>query len=225
MKKYQMILALLAAASAAAVAHGAITVRAKADGRVWQTVMAPTSPLAWPWEAGADSARLTLSNRMTRAVTTQVVAKSGDELYGSYAMPPPAAGEEAFYFVELVLFSDAAEVARHSADIAYVNGVAGRPVAVKPRGSKDWRRFPGPRLSSYDAAWSNATATAASTVLAVTDVGGAVSSIETPGSSGYVVLASPKTGECRFDLGFDDSSAVWTASLIYGGGGIQIIFR
>ena len=97
MRKDQMALALLAAALAATVAHGATTVRAKADQRVWQTVMSPSAPLAWPWESGADSAHLSLSNRMTRTVTTHVVEKSGDDLYGSFAVTPPAPGEEAFY--------------------------------------------------------------------------------------------------------------------------------
>ena len=225
MKKYQMALALLAAVLAATVAHGATTVRAKADRRVWQTVRAPSAPLAWPWESGADSARLSLSNRMTRTATTHVVEKSGDDLYGSFSVTPPAPGEEAFYLAELVLFSGGDEVARYSADLAYVNGVAGRTLDLKPRSSKDWRRFSSPRLSSYDAAWSNATASAASATLALTDANGATSSIETPGASGYAVIASSVPGECRFDLGFDADPAVWTASLICGGGGIQIIFR
>ena len=225
MRKDQMALALLAVALAATVAHGATTVRAKADQRVWQTVMSPSAPLAWPWESGADSAHLSLSNRMTRTVTTHVVEKSGDDLYGSFAVTPPAPGEEAFYIAELVLFSGGDEVARYSADLAYVNGVAGRAFDLRPRSSKEWRRFSSPRLSSYDAAWSNATASAASAALTVTDAKGATSSIETPGTSGYAVIASPVTGECRFDLGFDADPAVWTASLIYGGGGIQIIFR
>ena len=222
----QMVLALLAATLAAVAVHGAITVRAKADRRIWQTVTAPSAPLVWPWEAGADSARLSLSNRMTRTATTNVVVeKSGDALYGSFAVTPPASGEEAFYLAELVLFSGANEVARYSADLACVNGVAERTCDLKSRNLKDWRRFPGPRLSSYDAAWRNATASATSATLTVTDAKGAVSAIEAPGSSGYAVLASSRTGECRFDLGFGDIPVVWTASLIYGSSGIQIIFR
>ena len=215
---------LCLAASAAMVAHGATTVRTKADRRIWQTVMAPSSPLVWPWEADADSARLSFSNRMTRTVTTHVVGKSGDDLYGSYAVTPPAAGQEAFYLAELVLFSGEDEVARYSADLAYVNGVAGRTFDLRPRISSVWRKFSSPRLSSYDAAWSNATAAASSAVLAVTDDRGAVSPIETPGTSGYAVLASPRTGNCRFDLGFDAAPAIWTASLIYGGA-MHILFR
>lgn len=69
MKKILLNAIALAALSVVAASAVAATIRTKSDLRIWQTAMHPTDPLSWPWEKGADSATVSLSNRLTGAVS------------------------------------------------------------------------------------------------------------------------------------------------------------
>lgn len=220
MKKNLAQAIILAALSAVAVSAVAATIRTKSDLRIWQTAMHPTDPLLWPWENGADSAIVTLSNRLTGAVSQYAVEKSGDEMYGE-VVPPQTPGVEAFYSAELALFSGSFEVARHAADIAYVNGVAGQAFDVQDSAGRGWSRVRGARLSTYDAAWLEETANAVSATIAAD--GGAGGTL--PGTSGYLVLNSEVPCDVRFDLGFDEDPDVWTALLRFCAPGFMLLVR
>ncbi len=206
--------------SACAASHPT-TVRSMSDLRIWQTAMDPSEPLKWPWELDSNTAILTLSNRLTGAKSTATVAKSGDELYGSCAVPAPASGKEAFYAAELVLRSGSAEVARYTADIAYVDGVPGRPITIRSASTRDWSRFSSPALTTYDAAWTDTTGPATLTASS----GGIETTTALPGESGYAVISSQDVGACRFDLGFDGMRSVWSASLKYIGVGLTLLIQ
>lgn len=220
MKKILTHAIILAAVSAVAASAVAATVRTKSDLRIWQTAMHPTDPLSWPWEKGADSATVTLSNRLTGVVSQYAVEKSGDEMYGE-VVPPQTPGVEAFFAAELVLFSGSSEVACYAADIAYVNGVAGRAFDVQDSADRGWSRVRGARLSTYDAAWLEETTNAVSATLSA-DVGAA----ETlPGTSGYLVLKSEEPGDVQFNLGFDEDPDVWTALLRFCATGFMLFVR
>ena len=221
MKRIFTCAILLVALSEVAVSAAAATVRTKSDLRIWQTAMHPSEPIAWPWEKGADSATVTLSNRLTGVVSQYAVEKSGDELRGTCALPATAAGAEAFYAATLTLFAGAAEVARYTADIACVNGVAGRTFDVKDSTGGKWRRAKGAMLSTYDAAWLDETTNAVSAAIAAN--GGAGEAL--PGTSGYLVLKSEEPGDVRFDLGFDDDPDVWTALLRFCAPGFMLFLR
>ena len=216
---------VVAATALLAASASALTVRTMSDRRIWQTAMNPSAPLSWPWEAGADSAVLTLSNRMNGAVSSIAVAKSGNDLYGSCAVPLPGDGSEAFFAAELALFAGSAEVVRRSADIAYVNGVAGRRFDVQVAGSKAWQKVPSPRLAAYDAAWLDSTAGASEASLSVTGPFAGPEVRALPGTSGYTTIFAPEYGRYLFELGFDDNPRVWAASLLCGRRGIALLFR
>lgn len=220
MKKILTHAVILAALSVVAASAVAATVRTKSDLRIWQTAMHPTDPLSWPWEKGADSATVTLSNRLTGAVSQYAVEKSGDEMDGGF-VPPQTLGVEAFFAAELVLFSGSSEVARYAADVAYVNGVAGRAFDVQHSEDRGWSRVRGAKLSTYDAAWLEETTNAVSATLAANT--GAAETL--PGTSGYLVLKSEEPGEVRFDLGFDDDPDVWTALLRFVASGFMLFVR
>ena len=212
--------ALCFSAQAASLAR-AVTIRSMDALRVWQTAMDPGEPLKWPWLDDSDSATLLISNRLTGATSSATVAKAGSELYGSYAMTQPAAGQEALYSVELVLRAGESEVARRSACIAHANGVAGRPITVRVAGRREWKRFRAPSLATYDADWSMATNSATLTATA----GRSQATTALPGASGYTVISSAAAGPCRFDLGFDGAISAWSADLESFEGGVVIVFQ
>lgn len=220
MKSMLVGLVFFASMFAVAAVAPSATVRPKSDQRIWQTAMNPSAPLTWPWESGADSATVVLSNRLTGARSSCMIEKSGDEMYGAFA-PPVVPGEEAFFAVELTLSAGGAEVARYAADVAYVNGVAGQAIDVQNPAEKAWRRVPKAKLSTYDSQWLDATTNAVAATLAVND--GAATALS--GTSGYLVLKSSVPGDVRFDLGFDEDPDVWTALLRCGVSGLLLLLK
>ena len=220
MKKVFVASVFFASIFVAVASASAITVRSMADQRIWQTAMNPSASLTWPWENDSDSATVTFSNRLTGVVSQYAVSKVGGELYGEVA-PPVTLGVEAFFAVGLTLLSGGSEVARYEADVAYVNGVAGRAFNVQDPGCREWRRVPAARLSTYDSAWLSETAEASEAALAMN--GGTPDLL--PGTSGYLVLKSAEIGDARVDLGFDEDPDVWTAFLRFGVPGLMMLFK
>ena len=92
----------------------ALTVRTKADMRLWETMADCSAPLSWSWEEGADSARLVFSNCVTRTVSSVSVQRVAGETRGSCAQPAPQGGEGLFG-VTLVQRGGGAEMSRDSA--------------------------------------------------------------------------------------------------------------
>ena len=227
MKRMPVTIAMAAAAVIAASSASAITVRPKADLRIWQTAMSPSAPLSWPWEKGADSATVAISNRMTGATASATVSKGVGDLRGEYAPPPLPSGAEAFYAVELTLLAGETPVAAYSADVAYVNGVSGRGCDVQEPGSKAWRSVRSARLAAYDSAWLDETANAMSVALSAAPAAGgeAVVSATLPPASGYTVIPALSLGDYTFGLGFDSEPDVWSATLKCGIPGMALVFR
>ena len=130
-----------------------VTVRTKADMRLWEAVHDRSARLSWPWEAAADSATLVFSNRLTGAVSTVDVARGAEETRGSCAQTPPD-GEA---IVDVTLAQTAAggaEVARETATLAYVDGAGGGPITVRANpGSREWERVRDPLVYAVDPAW------------------------------------------------------------------------
>ena len=147
--------ALLFLAALACVPCGAattMTVRTKADMRLWETVHDRAAPLEWSWEEAADSATLTFSNRVTRAVWSVPVSRESGATRGSYVQPAPAAGETVVD-VTLVQKAGANEVVRESATLAYVAGAGGGPITVRSAAKRDWDHYSEPRVFAVDPAW------------------------------------------------------------------------
>ncbi len=129
-----------------------VTLRTKADMRLWETVHDRSDQLAWPWEEAADSATLVFSNRLTCAVETLDVSRVSGETRGFCAQPSQKC--ETIVGVSLVQKSDGAEVSRETATLAYVDGAGGGPITVRARAHRDWRRVRSPRVFAFDPAWS-----------------------------------------------------------------------
>lgn len=145
--------ALLFLSALACVPCGAATIRTKADMRLWQTVTDHSAPLAWPWAVGADSATLTFSNRVTRAVSTVTVSRDGAEIRGSFVQPAPLTGETIIDVTLIQTGDGGAEVARESATLAYVSGAGGGPITVRAAAKRDWDHYSEPRVYAVDPAW------------------------------------------------------------------------
>ena len=130
-----------------------MTVRTKADMRLWQTVYDRAAPLAWQWEETADSATLTFSNRVTRVVWDVPVSRESGTMRGIYVQTAPAVGETVVD-VTLVQKAGANEVARETATLAYVAGAGGGPITVQANpGTRTGTRVRGPRVYAVDPAW------------------------------------------------------------------------
>ena len=130
----------------------ATTVLTQADMRLWQTVYDRSAPLSWAWEDGTDSATLTFSNRVTKAVSETVARRTEGETRGVCASPAPQS-ENAIVDVSLVQRGGEAEVARATATLAYVSGVGGGPIVVRAKSRLDWRLVQEPRVFAFDPAW------------------------------------------------------------------------
>ena len=147
------LLFLAALACEPCVAATTMTIRTKADMRLWQTVHDRAAPLAWQWEEAADSATLTFSNRVTRAVWAVPVSRESGATRGSCVQPAPAVGETVVD-VTLVQKAGANEVARETATLAYVAGAGGGPITVQANpGTRTWTRVREPRVYAVDPAW------------------------------------------------------------------------
>lgn len=149
--------AAVALAAALAFPASAITLRTKSDLRLWQTVTDRAAPISWPWEADADTARLTFSNHLTQAVSSVTVVRAAGATRGSCAHPVAAAMDEGLVVATLVQMAGGVEIARETAELAYVPGASGRAITVRTKTSRDWHRVERPRLAAFDAHWWNVT--------------------------------------------------------------------
>ena len=135
-----------------------ITVRTKADMRLWQTVDDRQSPLTWAWADGAESASLAFSNQLTRAVWQVRVERAAGEAYGRCELTPSG---EALVDATLVQLSGAgdggggaaAEVSRETATLAYVSNAQGGPITVRAYGTREWNRVTSSRVVAFAPAW------------------------------------------------------------------------
>ena len=131
-----------------------MTIRTKADMRLWQTVPARSAQLEWPWVDGADSATLAFSNRLTRTTSTVVVVRTTGETHGNCAQPAPQSGE-ALVDATLMQTAGGVEVARESATLAYVAGAGGGPITLRALAApeRELTRLQVPRVYAFDPAW------------------------------------------------------------------------
>lgn len=134
-----------------------ITVRTKSDLRLWETVTDRARPLAWSWEPTAEAASLTFSNRLTGAVASVDVVRTNGARRGECRHPVAETTDEALVVATLVQTAGGVEVARETAEIAYVPGVSGgavaSPMTVRTKAERDWLRVRSPRLAAFDARW------------------------------------------------------------------------
>ena len=131
-----------------------MTIRTKADMRLWQTVPARSAQLEWPWVDGADSATLSFSNRLTRTTSTVVVVRASNETHGNCPQPAPHSGE-ALLDATLVQTAGGVEVVRETATLAYVVGAGGGPITLRALAApeRELTRLQVPRVYAFDPAW------------------------------------------------------------------------
>jgi len=180
----------------------AVTVRTKADLRLWETVTDRAGPLSWAWEPNADSARLTFSNRLTQVVSSANVLRTAGATRGNCPHPVPPSAEEALVVATLVQSADGIEISRETAELAYVPGAAGCAMTVRTKADREWRRVRSPRLSAFDARWWNAA-----------------------GPSGYEVLWTVPAGPHRVVREFEGAGVVDEVVLWFGTLGFLIMLR
>jgi len=181
----------------------ALTVRTKSDLRHWETVTDRASPLSWTWEPTADAARLTFSNRLTRAVASVDAVRADGERCGACAHPIAAAGPEGFVVATLTQLSNGVAVACGTAELAYVPGAGtNRPIAVRTKAARAWRRVECPRLAAFDARWWNVA-----------------------GPSGYEILWVEPPGPHRVGRAFGGAGVVDEVVLKFGLFGLVMALR
>ena len=134
-------------------AASAETIFSKADLRLWQTVHDRSTPIAWAWADGAESATVVFSNRVSHVVSSDIVLRGTEEMHGHHAHPPVAAGREAIFDVTLEQTGGGRTIAREAATLAYVLSAGGGPITVRVRDSREWEVFSNPRIHAVDPAW------------------------------------------------------------------------
>lgn len=122
----------------------AVTVRSKADLRLWQTVHDRSAPLEWSWEDGATSAELVFSNRVSHAVARVKVERAGDAARGSSPQNLVSGDEETV--VDVTLVQNAASSVKAEATLAYIPGAGGGPITVRTKATREWLRVKKPRV-------------------------------------------------------------------------------
>ena len=184
----------------------ALAVRTKSEMRLWETVTDRLRPLAWSWEDGADKAVLTFSNRLTQAVSSVTVPRTAGALRGSCDHPVAETTDEAFVVATLVQTAGGVEIARETAELAYVPGVSGgavaSPMTVRTKAERDWWRVRRPRLAAFDARWWDRS-----------------------GPSGYDVLWAEPPGPHAVVRAFEGVGVVDEVVLKFGMPGFWVICR
>lgn len=184
----------------------ALTVRAKSDMRLWETVTDRARPLSWSWEFGADAAVVTFSNRLTKAVSSLVVIRTNGAMRGECPHPAPEVTDEGLVAATLVQTADGVEVARETAELAYVPGVSAGPVAapitVHTKAARDWGHVQRPSLAAFDARWWDLS-----------------------GPSGYEVLWAEPPGLHTVVCAFEGVGVVDEVLLKFGLPGFWLIYR
>ena len=202
----RLAFALFAISLSWSVAAQPMTVRTKSEMRLWETVTDRSRPLAWSWEPTAETASLTFSNRLTQAVSSVTVPRTAGALRGSCDHPVAETTDEGLVVATLVQTAGGVEVARETAEIAYVPGVSGGAVAslmtVRTKAERDWLRVRRPRLAAFDARWWNRS-----------------------GPSGYDVLWMEPPGACAVVRAFEDVGVVDEVMLKFGMPGFWLICR
>jgi len=173
----------------------ALTVRTKGDLRLWETVTDRSRPLNWPWADGADTAVVTFSSRLSRAVSSVTVSRTSGDWCGRCAHPVPSSAPEGLVIATLVQLKDGSEIARDTAELAYVPGVAAQrtadnsvvthPITVRTQRQRSWRRVASPCAAGFDACWWNFA-----------------------GPSGYEVIWAASSGLHRVARVFEDCGTV-----------------
>lgn len=149
-----LVFALFCGTACGGISDG-VLVRARADLRSWQTVMAHTRSVRWVWTDGADSARVTASNRVSHAVLSVDVRRAEGACDGTcgISVAPSAAGPDGETVVDVGLVQRSGEkpVAESAATLAFVGGVNGAGIVVRSLANRDWRRHAEARVGLTDA--------------------------------------------------------------------------
>lgn len=210
----------MAAASPLLLLADGIIVRAVDDGRLWQTCLEPSAPLRWPWELGAETATLTVSNLASGAVSVSTVARDGDAAYGEFAVSAAPLPEERLFAVTLEQSAGDAVVRRDEARIAYIPGVSGGGITVRAARPSVWRQSEKSAVFAYDAKWADGDEMSVSW----TARDGSSGSRPLLGTSGYDVVSLADGIWTKLSLMFDGET-VASASLVPWHGGFSVIVR
>ena len=180
----------------------ALTVRAKSDLRLWETVTDRSQPLSWTWEGASDAAVLTFSNRLTRTVTSVTVPRAAGAMRGSCPHPVADTSGETLVVATLVQTAGGVEVEREKAELAYVPGAGGGAITVRSKAGREWNRVHQRRLAAYDASWW-----------------------DVEGPSGYEVIWAKPCGPHRVVREFAGTGVVDETVLKFGRPGLLLSIR
>lgn len=149
------VFVLLCGMASGEAGEGAL-VRSRTDLKSWQTVMERAQSVRWAWADGADSARVTASNRVSHAVLSVDVRREEDVRDGFCGISVAPATDRAngggtVVDVGLAQLSAGRTIAESSATLAFVGGVNGEAIVVRSSASRNWRRHAEARVGLADA--------------------------------------------------------------------------
>jgi len=183
---------------------GAI-IRQTDNARIWQTVLDPSAPLAWPWHGLADSAALSITNEVTGLVSDVVVNRGEGEIRGTYALAGPTDGSEGLFSVALVQYAGETMLSSDFARLAYTPGAGGAAVTVRSTRRVPWRKAGQVAPFAYDAAWCGVSpGDVSSAAVAWSAAEGTVGTNALSGASGWGTVALGSSRLVTLSLLFDD---------------------
>lgn len=204
-----------------------LTLRSSVNGRIWQTVFAPSVPLRWRWAENAESATIRfVDGRTGRTIKTETVERGADG-YGVASIPVPdfAKAGEILYEVSLCQMAKDVEVESATARLAYLKSCNSFDLQIDDQ-SAAWRCATPNRLIPYDRSWTDSTS---GPVTFRAGSGSCEASVVQEGESGWLTF-SPKTtlglSSGSFDVALlSDDSAFATAVVDVFAPGFMLLLR
>ena len=185
--------------------------------RHWSTVFTNEVPLRWEWPSGATSVDLGIAG-LTTTFTTNMNVSTSNYVWKAFTGAFPTADD--LYTLTLTFKNGAATVNVQTAQLAVVKAAFGpTEVITDYTETKEWTKARSTMVIPYDATWTNATASAATSQLLITRAG--MSDVTNPlaASSGYhgwnIEKGNWGFGTLNLALTFPNIAGTqWNASLV-----------
>ncbi|MDX9867533.1 MAG: hypothetical protein RBT78_06370 [Kiritimatiellia bacterium] len=192
-----------------------VLVNTDCRSKEWMTVHTHAVPLRWDWNTNATHAALEITG-MNGGYTTNFISITSNHLWQAFASSVPSA--EDVYDLTLTFFGSGNDiVGAMTSRLAVVFGAFGGTAVDPVEASTTWSKVRENAVIPYDAAWTNATAGAGSSMLTIAKPDGNVQTCLFADTAGYQgwKLRGGGWGYGTFNLllTFPGTNVQWAADL------------
>lgn len=196
-------------------------IRRPGDGRTWQVARSGFESFVWHWPKLAESAELTVTSSVPKAVWQETVVRETDAVDGAWPVPAAVLGrtaEERLIDVTVVFRQGDEVLSTLSARVVFLPDAT----QVLPVGSDEWKQVKGIRPVPYDPKWAGLSAATDSVELVFAPDGQAAETVQLSAEGGWFPL-DPKRALAdagcaqstpfTLSLGFDGDEPVYVSPL------------